>query len=79
MTKTVLRASLYQFKNGHEQPDDWIHVTHCLDALRQLIICAADPTLDGAGVLHECRDWDGLKKWTEEHAYLEHEYENGLC
>ncbi|OJJ48982.1 hypothetical protein ASPZODRAFT_139933 [Penicilliopsis zonata CBS 506.65] len=48
------------------------HLNHCMDYLRQAIICAADTTLekaraengtlqqatDGWEVIHQCRDWD---------------------
>ncbi|KAH7907580.1 hypothetical protein BJ138DRAFT_1014251, partial [Hygrophoropsis aurantiaca] len=36
------------------------HTHHCLNLLRQAVLCAADVTLsgmDGVGVVHVCRDW----------------------
>ena len=42
-----------------------------MDALRQQIQCLADPTLGGVGVEHECRDFEALKEWTAERAYLD--------
>ncbi|KAI1752761.1 hypothetical protein F4782DRAFT_546395 [Xylaria castorea] len=68
----VIRTSLYQFHNGREQTDPWTHIPHCLDALRQALQCLADPTLGGHGALHECRDFEALKGWTDEHAYIEY-------
>ncbi|KAF2964107.1 hypothetical protein GQX73_g9470 [Xylaria multiplex] len=68
----VIRTSLYQFHNGREQTDPWSHIPHCLDALRQALQCLADPTLGGNGALHECRDFEALKAWTDEHAYIEY-------
>ncbi|KAK5653729.1 hypothetical protein OQA88_7885 [Cercophora sp. LCS_1] len=62
------------------------HEYHCLDYVRQAILCAGDTTLDyaddrvvdsdgkvtrygftGANSTHQCRDWDIIKKFTEEH------------
>jgi len=68
----VIRTSLFQFNKGHGQKDDWSHVVHCIDAIRQQVQCLADPTLGGAGVEHDCRDFDALKAWTIEHAYTEY-------
>ncbi|GAW16608.1 hypothetical protein ANO14919_060410 [Xylariales sp. No.14919] len=68
----VIRTSLYQFHNRREQTDPWSHIPHCLDALRQALQCLADPTLGGHGALHECRDFEALKGWTDEHAYIEY-------
>ena len=46
------------------------HVQHCIDFLRQSLMCNADTTLEivdeaikgvkGFGVRHECVDWDRL-------------------
>lgn len=51
------------------------HVRHCLDLLRQTLLCHADTTVEvvdqvkrgvsGFGVEHQCRDWEQLKEWTE--------------
>ncbi|KAF1950757.1 hypothetical protein CC80DRAFT_576819, partial [Byssothecium circinans] len=55
------------------------HWRHCLDYLRQSLMCNADITLekidasgekelgsvDGWGTEHLCRDWEGLRTWTE--------------
>ncbi|KAL1844860.1 hypothetical protein VTK73DRAFT_1655 [Phialemonium thermophilum] len=75
---TVIRTSLYQSHNGRDQIDDWGHVTHCLDTLRQAIQCLADPTLGGVGVRHQCRDFEALLAWTVEHAYTDNVDEMGL-
>ena len=58
-----------------------MHAKHCLDYLRQSLICTADSTLEpvdattdtvsGMHVVHQCRDFEGLKTWTEEHQYTE--------
>jgi len=67
--QTVLRNSLIRYKNGYGD-QDWHHIRHCLDALRQLAMCSADSVPDTDGVYHKCRDWDGLKKWTANRAYV---------
>ena len=52
------------------------HIRHCLDLLRQSIMCYGDTTLEvmdprvkgvhGFGVEHRCRDWGQLVHWTEQ-------------
>ena len=61
-----------------ENPDRlWLHVDHCLDTLRQIIICHGDisvvtfdwnvhdrnPFPDFL-VERECRNWDSILEWT---------------
>jgi hypothetical protein len=60
----------------NEQHSHHRHGRHCIDYLRQSLMCAADHTLEpvdpklggvtGWGVKRTCRDWDGLKSWAEE-------------
>jgi hypothetical protein len=70
----------------HLQPQDIpmmsspAHVRHCIDLLRQSLMCHGDITVEikdedaggvhGFGVTHECVDWDQLKmlleKWQGE-------------
>jgi Mycotoxin biosynthesis protein UstYa len=58
------------------------HTFHCLEFLRQVVMCHADPTLDlavpnfhgsesstGFGYWHSCRDYGALFEWTEERRY----------
>ena len=54
---------------------------HCFDYIRQALMCAADPTLeglraaaphgqpsvDGWGTKHLCRNFQELSQWTEKH------------
>lgn len=57
------------------------HEYHCIDYIRQSIMCAADTTLDfaapdtetgerrgfsGANSTHVCRDWDFFVDWAVE-------------
>jgi hypothetical protein len=56
------------------------HVYHCIEYLRQGVLCAADPALDiaepvlghpgvvsalGWGTTHRCRDYGKLLEWAE--------------
>ncbi|KAH8822038.1 hypothetical protein F5884DRAFT_689577 [Xylogone sp. PMI_703] len=67
------------------------HVQHCFDYLRQSLLCHADNTLEpfvksdgftltnrgssGWGAVHQCKSWDSLSKWVEEHDALTHGWE----
>lgn len=56
------------------------HEYHCIDYLRQAIMCSGDTTLDyaelhddgtrrgfsGANSTHQCRDWDTIVGWAVE-------------
>ncbi|KAG4438772.1 hypothetical protein IFR05_005749 [Cadophora sp. M221] len=56
------------------------HVNHCFDYIRQGIMCAGDMSIEGAaderdgegphisgvGMKHECKSWDGSRKWMDE-------------
>ncbi|PMD61033.1 uncharacterized protein K444DRAFT_385420 [Hyaloscypha bicolor E] len=61
--------------------DEYDHLLHCNDYLRQSIICAGDTTLekakvhsekrlgvDGMGVSHRCRDWNTIFKFVEDNS-----------
>ena len=49
-----------------------IHIEHCIDLLRQSLMCQADTTIEisehggvtGFGTKHQCRDFDQLVRWT---------------
>ena len=53
---------------------EWEHLQHCLDTLRQDIMCHADDTplygrLDtnhGHGQVVQCRDWNKLIAWSQD-------------
>jgi hypothetical protein len=50
------------------------HIRHCLDLLRQSLMCYPDTTVEqkdeeaggvhGFGVMHRCKKWDELLRWT---------------
>ncbi|KAI1345902.1 hypothetical protein F5Y01DRAFT_320303 [Xylaria sp. FL0043] len=53
------------------------HMRHCIDYIRQGIMCGGDTTLEevdkkvngvhGFGVQHTCVDWEQLRQWTNQH------------
>jgi hypothetical protein len=56
----------------------YYHTMHCIDVLRQLIVCASDSTLifrreedkfPGEGRLRTCQNFGALKFWTQEHRF----------
>jgi len=61
-----------ELKSGEPLSGSFAHITHCLDALRQEIICNVDDTprwsgyghrFTGAGQYRMCRDWKQLDNW----------------
>jgi hypothetical protein len=63
---------------GDDENDRMIspeHIQHCLDYLRQSLMCHADTTLEpddvgingahGFGVRHNCKDWNQLLRKTD--------------
>ncbi|MCJ1379941.1 hypothetical protein MMC17_003044 [Xylographa soralifera] len=69
---TVIRSSLYHLRDGTDTVKPWSHITHCLDSIRQSLMCSMDSTLmytdDGVsygdGQVHQCKDWDALMNWS---------------
>jgi hypothetical protein len=60
------------------------HFTHCLEMIRQALMCHADPALEpmtsedgeafavkagGWGTRHTCRDIDKWTEWIDEHDF----------
>lgn len=43
------------------------HFRHCLNYLREMVLCAADTTLEypEMDITHRCRDWTQLRQWVE--------------
>lgn len=65
-----------ELKRGNELSGNFAHITHCLDALRQEVICNADDTprwsgyghrITGAGQNRMCRDWSKLANWAKDY------------
>lgn len=66
-----------------------MHLDHCVDMLRQVVMCSADVTLlTGVWVegyprlsadfntLHKCRDYEAIMRWNEAHATRPESYDH---
>ena len=69
------RKAYTDMRLGNSQIVPTDHVYHCLDTLRQDVMCLADdtpmPTSNaihhiGNGQIRQCRNWDKLVAWTQE-------------
>ncbi|PCH37446.1 hypothetical protein WOLCODRAFT_84396, partial [Wolfiporia cocos MD-104 SS10] len=87
----VLRTGLAgkgHVASGATRSDDKNHQQHCLNYLRQAILCSADATLEpevgegsrnvgkGLGVTHVCRDWRKLYDYAAENSVEWHQWQN---
>ena len=71
--QNLIRIGLHEALNGDSEQVG--HAQHCIEYLRQNIICAADTTLepikpeingvDGFGNNHNCRNYTAVKEWAE--------------
>ncbi|CAI6336583.1 unnamed protein product [Periconia digitata] len=62
-------------ETGLEMDASPAHIRHCIDLLRQAIMCNPDLTIEeknletggvsGFGVVHQCYDWDQLVHWVK--------------
>ena len=67
----MIRKAIVSKHNGSNQTFNLHHIYHCLDGLRQDIMCTADDTPMPAPVAHhlgdgqvrQCRDWNKLIAW----------------
>ncbi|PYH68546.1 oxidase ustYa family protein [Aspergillus vadensis CBS 113365] len=77
-----LRQVVYHSYYHIGKPTTPLHIEHCIDNLRQNIMCKADISLltftwdstDRAPkpnfvIEHECANWDKVDKWAEEHRF----------
>jgi hypothetical protein len=64
----IIRTAIVEGEADH-------HVGHCLNLLRQTVLCTSDTTLDalnsklgtdGLGIVHVCRDWQKVYDFVEE-------------
>ncbi|EED20598.1 hypothetical protein TSTA_038090 [Talaromyces stipitatus ATCC 10500] len=73
----LLHAFTYDAHIGKKPKVSYHHIEHCLDLLRQDIMCRADDLMDftkdhgdefltGEGQVRKCRDWNKLSKWVQE-------------
>ncbi|KAF1832568.1 hypothetical protein BDW02DRAFT_423229 [Decorospora gaudefroyi] len=78
----LIRKAIVAKHNGKDQSFNLLHIYHCLDGLRQDIMCTADDTPmpapaehhGGDGQIRQCRDWDKLIAWArrpDQHACYE--------
>lgn len=59
------------------------HIRHCIDLLRQSLMCQPDTTIEvkdeelggvtGFGTIHRCRDWKQLMDWTAEWQWYDYQ------
>ena len=73
----MVRNSILEYRNHSLQSEHYLHVDHCLTALREDILCNADDTprytgghhkqpSSGTGQTRLCRDWAKLEKWAQD-------------
>lgn len=68
------------YPSGETPAVRWKHVDHCLDVLRQIIICHGDISIvtfdwvegqcdpyPNFHVNRECRNWDSIFQWAKDH------------
>ncbi|PMD13117.1 hypothetical protein NA56DRAFT_445369 [Hyaloscypha hepaticicola] len=69
------RAYILAREQGIEPNQTYTHIIHCIDYVRQAILCTADTTLEGSnaegifsgtGAIHQCRNWNAVKKFLVE-------------
>lgn len=75
----MLRTSILEYRNHAKQTQHYLHIDHCLTALREDVLCNADDTPRYTGGHHKqagsgqdqmrmCRDWSKLDQWATEHS-----------
>lgn len=77
-----IRKSYYKdyYHNPNPLPDQQEHFDHCIDLLRQVIMCHGDVSLHtyqwkedyrwpwpSMRTAHQCRNWNDLMSWSKEH------------
>jgi len=85
VTQNILRKGLSP-DYYHDEKMDYEHYMHCIDSIRQSLMCSVDITpivfkwheelgmlWHDENVLHTCRDFDGVMKWA-----LENKLADGL-
>ena len=76
----VIREQVYRqhYPTKHSVRDQLMHTDHCIDTLRQTLMCHGDDALvsffwkpdhrwpwPNFAIDHECRNWDALLEWAE--------------
>lgn len=72
-----LYLTLKEYRDDLPQSHTFEHSTHCLDWLRNDVMCRADDTplyttnsripANGIGQVRKCKDWSKLESWAKEH------------
>ncbi len=70
-----IRTSVFQSQAQQNQSEPWAHVIHCIDQIRQTIMCNIDTTLvpmSGPkefidGHYHVCKDYRDVFEWASQH------------
>lgn len=77
----VIREQVYReyYPTRHSKRDQLEHANHCIDLLRQTLMCHGDVALQtftwiegykwpwpNFSVQHECRKWDALQQWASQ-------------
>ncbi|KAK0636392.1 hypothetical protein B0T17DRAFT_571227, partial [Bombardia bombarda] len=78
-----LREQVYReyYPDKHSKAKQLEHVDHCLDLLRQVVMCHGDVSLQTFGwrddyrwpwpnfeVQHTCRKWEKIQEWSKENS-----------
>lgn len=71
----ILAMKLQELRDGKPQSGPFEHALHCLDSLRQEVLCNADDTpswsgyhdkTSGVGQYRLCKDWGRLEAFAKE-------------
>ncbi len=69
-----IAVTLYQLKYDLPLSRSWKHVMHCVESLRQDVMCQADDTprytIGGAlgfDQTRQCRSWEKLEEWAKQY------------
>ncbi|KAI0190131.1 hypothetical protein EV127DRAFT_511815 [Xylaria flabelliformis] len=70
-----IRTSIFQFQAQENQSEPSAHIWHCIDQIRQTIMCNIDTTLVPMrgpkefidGHYHVCKDYRDVFEWASEH------------
>ncbi|TGO30054.1 hypothetical protein BPAE_0008g00460 [Botrytis paeoniae] len=70
-----IRTSVFESQAQKNQSEPWAHVMHCIDQIRQTIMCNIDTTLvpmSGPkefkdGHYHVCKDYRDVFEWASQH------------
>jgi hypothetical protein len=78
----IVSSHEYDYEGWALHEEERNHAEHCFSYIRQAIQCSGDITLEGPdlvresgqsplrgwGVQHQCRNWENMVRWVDEHA-----------